>query len=116
MTLSKDPHPTNAPFPHGACDDDHAFDERDTGCGWISADERSYYIKNGAYLKDADLTRAYLKDADLTGAGLWGADLHGADLYGAILTGAILFGVKRNSSTYCPNGKHWGTAGNDCGF
>ena len=107
VTLSKDPHPKNAPFPHGACDDDHAFDERDTGCGWISADEKSYYIKPKAYLSRAELSDhngcgtgenagskgsggIELRRAKLTDANLIGAILRGACLTWAHLTGANL--------------------------
>ena len=126
VTLSKDPHPKNAPFPHGACDDDHAFDERDTGCGWISVNEKSYYIKpyvnligadlNHANLIGANLSHAILRYADLSSAYLEGAKLNYADLSGAKLRHAELRVVFANSSTICPNGKYWGTAGNDCGF
>ena len=122
VTLSKDPHPKNAPFPHGACNDDHAFDERDTGCGWING----YFIKPGAdlsyanligaNLRGADLSRAKLNYAHLSGAWLEGAWLEGADLTGAMLEGADLRVVLANSSTICPNGKYWRTTGSDCPF
>ena len=90
VTLSKDPHPKNAPFPHGACNDDHAFDERDTGCGWIHADDKSYYIMSGANLSYANLIGANLRGASLRDAFLRYADLSGADLYHANLSGANL--------------------------
>ena len=59
--------------------------------------------------------------ADLSDAPLWSvklqhANLSGADLTWSDLTNATLKGVKANSSTICPNGKKWGTAGNNCGF
>jgi len=54
--------------------------------------------------------------ADLSGANLSGADLIYANLSRADLSGADLSGAKGNSSTVCPNGKFWGTAGNNCGF
>ena len=44
----------------------------------------------GANLRGADLRGAYLRDADLEGADLQGADLEGADLRGADLEGADL--------------------------
>jgi len=90
VTLSKDPHPSNAPFPHGACDDDHGFDKRNTGCGWVTANEKTYYIKPDANLYGADLYGAYLRGADLSGANLRNADLRRADLSGANLTLADL--------------------------
>ena len=90
VTLSKDPHPSNAPFPHGACDDDHGFDERNTGCGWVTANEKTYYIKPDAPLHGADLYGANLSGANLSGANLYGADLRDTDLYGANLTLADL--------------------------
>ena len=99
----------------------------------------------GAYLKHANLSHTNLSNADLSGATLTGslsfadlsgatlqnanlsnanlsytnlsnADLSGATLSGAWLRTATLTGVKANSSTICPNGKNWGTSGNDCGF
>ena len=122
VTLSKDPHPKNAPFPHGACDDDHGFDERNTGCGWVTANDKSYYIMPGANLNGANLSGANLAGANLsyavlsesitprpshianlTNANLVGAnlsngflpwvDLSGANLSGANLSGAFLIGT-----------------------
>jgi len=39
-----------------------------------------------------------------------GANLSGANLNHDLLPGA----VQADSSTICPNGIHWGTAGNNC--
>ena len=69
-----------------------------------------------ANLHKANLGRADLRDADLSGADLRDLDLRDLDLTGADLTGAHLYGVIANSSTICPNGINWGTAGNNCGF
>ena len=67
--------------------------------GWqdMRADLRGADL-TGAYLTEADLTRAYLRGADLTradltGAYLTGAYLRGADLTRADLTGAYLTGA-----------------------
>ena len=54
--------------------------------------------------------------ASLTNANLTNANLSGAALTGVDLTNATLTGVKANSRTVCPNGKNWGTSGNNCGF
>ena len=117
-----------------------------TGCGWTHIKDKSYYIMPGADLSYrllwyakleganlsganlqmsslvyanlrnvtlhlADLVKAYLVDADLTDA-----DLRGADLRYANLSGANLSGVIADSYTICPDGKRWGTAGNNCPF
>ena len=50
-------------------------------------------VKNGAVLRDADLSGADLRDADLRGADLRGADLRGAVLRDAVLRGADLSGA-----------------------
>ena len=81
----------------------------------------SYAFLGEAILTGANLTDAHLYDADLTNAYLTDADLSGAimlfaDLSGAVLSGADLRRAKANSSTICPNGKKWGTPGNNCGF
>ena len=49
-------------------------------------------------------------------ADLMFADLSGAILIDADLRDANLRGVEADSRTICPNGKKWGTAGNNCGF
>ena len=142
VTLSRGGGDDGNEFPHGDCDgpgeNTHASG---TGCGWIYANERRYYIMPGANLTDAylwfadltyanlwfadltyanlqgaDLNRADLRGANLRRADLQGADLNRADLRGANLRGANLTGVKANYHTTCPNGKKWRTAGNDCGF
>ena len=170
-------------FPYGSCEGQGKNPPGgSTGCGWIHANEESYYIRpganlsgahlmysalsganlsganlsgaslyrarlvaatlSGANLSGADLPAANLSGVDLTDADLRGADLSGAELGSANLMGALLhvadlgsvnpiaavFGpgpdlvyappvdAKANSSTICPNGKKWGTTGNNCGF
>ena len=85
---------------------------------------------SGAYLVEAWLVGADLTNADLSGANLQSAffalkDNPPANLSGANLTGAnigtgwnlpFVSGVIADSSTICPNGIKWGTAGNNCGF
>ncbi len=163
VTLSRGGDDANE-FPHGSCEGPHKNPpDGGSGCGWITVNEKSYYIKpgwhppcrigftgttldgrpttyfcvhlseanlSGANLENARLLRANLDEVNLSGANLSGADLSGAsligDLSGANLSGAnltgaglltaTLAGVKADSSTTCPNGKKWGTAGNDCGF
>jgi hypothetical protein len=144
VTMQKDVgdgHPSNADFPHGSCDVyQPRFGERNTGCGRVTANEKTYYIKpfvdlpkanlrnadlSGAYLNWAYLVGADLRNADLRGAYLLNADLLYASLQGADLSGAIVnnslgesavTGAIGNPSTICPNGKNWGTSGNNCGF
>ena len=109
-------------FSHGSCEGpDKNPPDGDSGCGWISVNEKSYYIMPGANLSGANLTGANLTGADLSNASLTYANLTGANLDGANLTGANLSGmdlsrIRADSSTICPNGKKWGTAGNNCGF
>ena len=124
-------------FPDGSCEGPGKFtDNLDTGCGWIYLHNKGYYIQPdanlrganlyGANLRDANLIRADLRDADLSGANLIGADLRYAYLIGANLNnanlsgaetfGAYLIGANADSSTICPNGRKWRTAGNNCGF
>ena len=84
-------------FSHGSCEGPGKNPpDGYSGCGWISVNENSYYIMPGA---------------DLTGA-----NLRGANLTGANLTGMDLSRIGADSSTICPNGKNWGTPGNNCGF
>ena len=94
---------TDNAFPYGDCQGSgyqtHSTEE--TGCGWITVDEKNYYIMPYAKLRHAILSYAKLIDADLRYA---------------ILSGADLRGVEANSRTICPNGKNWGTSGNNCGF
>ena len=59
---------------------------------------------------------ADLYGANLMAANLSYANLTGADLSGANLSYADLWSVKADSRTICPNGKKWGTTGNNCGF
>ena len=94
VALSKDPYPTNAEFPYGACyPKDPDFGTYNTGCGWIHVNDQSFYIKPGADLTDADLT-----DADLTDANLYLANLENTQLDWANLTGTILTYAKLRST------------------
>jgi hypothetical protein len=134
VTLAKGGDDANE-FPHGGCD---GFFKNpatyDTGCGWMSINDKRYYIYPGIYLNDADLTGANLKganlsdaemrstnlkDVDLSGANLEMADMWGANLVGTNLTGAKLYAamlIDNNlwCETICPNGIHWGVKGNNC--
>ena len=124
-------------FSHGSCEGPGKNPpDGYSGCGWISVNENSYYIMPGADLTGANLRGANLTGANLSYSGLRGANLSGADLSGASLTyanprgenlsganltGANLSGmdlsrIGADSSTICPNGKNWGTPGNNCGF
>ena len=76
---------------------------------------------SNAGLMNANLRRVHLAHANLSGAWLAGANLSpanlsNADLSDANLGKATLTGVKGNTSTICPNGKNYGTSGNNCGF
>ena len=125
VTMQKevgDGHPSNWPFPHGSCSGAHAYAATNTGCGWITANEKSYYIEpradltfanlSGTDLTGANLSYAVLSEsitpnplhiANLTNANLVGAnlsngflpwvDLSGANLSGANLSGAFLIGT-----------------------
>jgi len=118
-------------FPFGSCRGSgyqtHSTKKR--GCGWITVDEKNYYIMpNARFLSGPNLRLAYLPNANLTNANLskailYDAILTGANLSHANLTGVILTlipqlpsGIKANSSTICPNGINYGTSGNDCPF
>ena len=83
---------TDNSFPYGDCRgpgyQTHSTEE--TGCGWVTAHEKSYYIMPDANLSGADLSFAFLDDANLRGANLRGANLTGANLTGADLRGANL--------------------------
>ena len=61
-----------------------------TGCGWITANERSYFIHPRVSLTNANLSNASLSNADLTRAGLYDTNLSGANLSYANLTNAYL--------------------------
>ena len=104
---------TDNAFPYGDCQGSgyQTHSTEKTGCGWITVDEKNYYIMPVAKLSNADLYGAKLRDADLRDAYLRDAYLSNADL-----TGAYLAGVKANSRTICPNAYRWGTSGNNCGF
>ena len=121
----------------------HSTEE--TGCGWPRVNvvykppkpgqpilRTNYYIQphanlSNALLQGATLLNANLSNANLSGAQMVGgwvvpsasltnANLSGAALTGVDLTNATLTGVKANSRTICPNGKYYGTSGNDCPF
>ena len=109
VTMSRD---NASEFPDGSCEGQGKFtDNLNTGCGWIYPNGKGYYIQ-----PDANLYAANLSGASLRYANLIGADLTGANLTVANLRYADLIGAKADSSTICPNGKRWGTAGNNCGF
>ena len=93
----------------------------------LSGANLSGAVLQGATLYNANLSNANLSGAQmagawvipgasLTNANLTNANLSGANLSGVDLTNATLTGVKANSSTICPNGKNWGTPGNNCVF
>jgi hypothetical protein len=67
-------------------------------------------------LRHTNLRGADLRHTNLSGAVLINTDLRGANLFWADLGGTFRQGVKGDWNTICPNGKRWGTAGNDCGF
>jgi len=134
VTMSRD---NASEFPDGSCEGQGKFtDDLNTGCGWIYPNEKGYYIQPNAslsganlrlanligadlywaYLRGTDLRLADLSDADLRYAYLWDANLSGANLGDAYLNYANLKDAKADSSTICPNGKRWGTAGHNCGF
>ena len=131
VTMQKevgDGHPSNWPFPHGSCSGAHTYAATNTGCGWISYSEKSYYIEpnsnfqklglwgldlSGANLASADLSgailstegstnmnlsNAILTNATLTGAGLDNTNFTGADLSGADLTNAGLYGANLSNA------------------
>lgn len=88
----------------------------------LSGANLSNALLQGATLLNANLSNANLSGAQMVGgwvvpsASLTNANLSGAALTGVDLTNATLTGVKANSRTVCPNGKNWGTSGNNCGF
>ena len=128
---------TDNAFPYGDCHSPghQTHSTEKTGCGWFLIYTKNYiwahagltnanlsganlsdaYLHGGS-LDNANLTNADLTYANLTNADLTGANLTDANLSGANLSNAALSGVKANSSTICPNGIHWGTSGNNCGF
>ena len=70
---------TDNAFPYGDCRGPGYQTHNDllTGCGWVTAHEKSYYI-----MPDADLTDADLTDADLFDG--WGADIWWAAITGCM--------------------------------
>ena len=109
---------TGNAFPYGDCrgSGHQTHSTERTGCGWLTAHEKSYYIMPWADLNDANLTGAILSGANLNAANLTAANLSYANLFKVDLSGANLTGVKANSRTICPNGINYGTSGNNCGF
>ncbi len=98
------------------------LDDADLSGAYLTFDEGEKILHavpasfDGTSLKNTNLSGAYLKGAIFWDADLSRADLSGADLRDADLSGADLSGVKANKWTTCPNGKKWGTAGNNCPF
>ena len=83
---------TDNSFPYGHCRGSgyQTHSTEKTGCGWITVDEKSYYIQPSAGLRLANLSDANLSYANLTRAHLSKADLSYANLNWADLTGADL--------------------------
>ena len=110
-------------FPYGSCEGQGKNPPGgSTGCGWIHANEESYYIRpsaglyyanlsgadlDGAILRGAGLGLADLSGADLTGADLFMADLSRADLWNARLRGADLRGALHLNSTFGADQARW---------
>ena len=91
VTLSRGGGDDGNEFPHGDCDGPgENTDASGTGCGWIYANERSYYIMPYAKLENAILRFADLRHADLRGADLQHADLRLTHLEHADLRDAKL--------------------------
>ena len=92
---------TDNSFPFGDCRGSgyQTHSTAETGCGWFTAHEKSYYMMpNARFLSGANLRLAYLPNANLTNANLSnamliGADLNSANLTNANLTNANLIGV-----------------------
>ena len=82
-------------FPYGSCEGPSADAPSSwkTGCGWVSANGETHYIKPGA-----DLSGALLDGANLSGANLYLANLENTKLRWANLTGAILTYAKLRST------------------
>ena len=127
VTLSRGGGDDANEFPNGSCVGPYEnTPDLDTGCGWITGDEASYYIMPGADLYGANLMAANLSYANLSRTDLRGAklgapsggpaSLSGTNLSGADLSGAKLGGVTATRSTICPNGINRRTAGHDSLF
>lgn len=119
---------TDNSFPYGDCrgSGSQTHSTHETGCGWVYANEHSYFIMpntnlgyadlSGANLSGANMWNVDLSMANLRDVNLGGADLRLATLIEADLTGADVSGVIANRWTSCPNGVIWGGRGNNCGF
>ena len=83
---------TDNSFPYGDCRGSgyqtHSTEE--TGCGWITANDKSYYIMPHANYPSANFTNANLTGANLSRSILRGANLTNANLTNAILNNNIL--------------------------
>ena len=91
---------TDNSFPYGHCrgSGHQTYSTEETGCGWITANDKSYYIMPDANLFGANLSGANLSNANLAYAILYDADLSGADLSGAWLLTAILSEANLNNA------------------
>ena len=96
VTLSRGGGDDGNEFPYGSCaGPGYNTSSGRTGCGWISAWDRSHYIMpgvnlNGVKLTKVDLNYANLSKAKLRGAKMFGTKLREANLDSADLTDAIL--------------------------
>ena len=82
-------------FPFGSCRGSgyQTHSAERTWCGWITVDEKNYYIMPNANLSNTILDGASLYKADLSGARLTNTNLDGVDLSGAELTLTLLEGA-----------------------
>ena len=87
-------------FPFGSCRGSgyQTHSAERAWCGWITVDEKNYYIMPNANLSNtildgASLYKADLSGADLSGASLTNTNLDGVDLSGAELTSTLLEGA-----------------------
>jgi uncharacterized protein YjbI with pentapeptide repeats len=69
-----------------------------TGCGWITANERSYFIFPRVSLTNANLSNASLSNADLSFARLFGANLSKARLVYTVLYRAVLLNANLSNA------------------
>ena len=87
-------------FPFGSCRGSgyQTHSAERAWCGWITVDEKNYYIMPNANLSNTILDGASLYKADLSGADLSGADLSGASLTNTNLDGVDLSGAELTST------------------